>query len=38
MVRGLPVVEYARNGVAHRIEMLWESVTKSLAGSPNKEV
>jgi len=28
--RGLPVVEYARNGVSHQIEALWEIVSKSL--------
>jgi len=31
MVHGLPVVEYARNGVASQIETLWGSVLKSLA-------
>jgi MinD superfamily P-loop ATPase len=30
MVRGLPVVEYADNGVARQIEELWELVSKSL--------
>ncbi len=30
MVRGLPVVEYSRNGVSHAIEALWELVSKSL--------
>ena len=31
MIHGLPVVEYARNGVASQIETLWGSVLKSLA-------
>lgn len=30
MVHGLPVVEYARNGVSQQIEALWELVVKSL--------
>jgi len=30
MVHGLPVVKYARNGVSHHIEALWELVSKSL--------
>ena len=34
MVRGLPVVQYTRNGVSRQIEALWERVLKSLT---NKE-
>ncbi|MFC1968673.1 ATP-binding protein [Chloroflexota bacterium] len=30
MVHGLPVVEYTKNGVARRIEALWESISRSL--------
>jgi len=30
IARGLPVVEYVRNGVSHQIETLWEIVSKSL--------
>jgi len=30
IARGLPVVEYVRNGVSHQIEALWEIVSKSL--------
>ncbi|MFC1913312.1 ATP-binding protein [Chloroflexota bacterium] len=30
MVHGQTVVEYARNGVSHQIEALWDSVLKSL--------
>jgi MinD superfamily P-loop ATPase len=30
MVRGLPVVEYTRNGMSRQIEALWERVLKSL--------
>jgi len=30
IAHGLPVVEYARNGVSHQIEALWEIVSKSL--------
>jgi len=30
MVRGLPVVEYARNGISRRMEELWELITASL--------
>jgi MinD superfamily P-loop ATPase len=30
MVRGLPVVEYTRNGVSDQLEVLWEQVSKSL--------
>ncbi|MFC2020839.1 ATP-binding protein [Chloroflexota bacterium] len=30
MVRGLPVVKYARNGVSRQIKALWEIVLKSL--------
>ncbi|MFC1874799.1 ATP-binding protein [Chloroflexota bacterium] len=32
MIQGVPVVEYARNGVSQRIEALWELVLKSLNG------
>jgi MinD superfamily P-loop ATPase len=32
MVRGLPVVEYRRNGVYHKIVTLWEKVLESLEG------
>lgn len=30
MIRGIPVVEYTRNGVSQSIEALWDMVTKSL--------
>jgi len=30
LVQGLPVVEYADNGVSHQIEMLWESISASI--------
>jgi len=30
IAHGLPVVEYAQNGVSHQIEALWEIVSKSL--------
>jgi MinD superfamily P-loop ATPase len=30
MVRGLPVVEYTRNGVSRQIEILWNLVSKSV--------
>jgi MinD superfamily P-loop ATPase len=30
MVHGLPLVEYAHNGVSHQIEALWGVVLKSL--------
>jgi len=30
MIQGVPVVEYRRNGVSHQIEVLWETVSKSL--------
>ena len=31
MVHGLPVVEYTRNGITYRIEMLWQSISELLA-------
>ena len=30
MVQGIPVVEYSRNGVSHKIEALWEKIDQSL--------
>ena len=30
MVQGMPVVEYSRNGVSHKIEVLWEKIEQSL--------
>ncbi len=32
IVRGIPVVEYSRNGVAKSIESLWQSISQLLAG------
>ena len=31
MAHGLPVVEYKRNGITYRIEMLWQSISELLA-------
>ncbi len=30
MVQGIPVVEYSRNGVSHKIKALWEKIEQSL--------
>jgi MinD superfamily P-loop ATPase len=30
MIHGVPVVEYSRNGVSHKIEALWEKIEQSL--------
>ncbi|MBN2463631.1 MAG: ATP-binding protein [Dehalococcoidia bacterium] len=32
IVKGIPVVEYSRNGVAKSIESLWQSISQLLAG------
>jgi MinD superfamily P-loop ATPase len=32
VVRGLPVVEYSRGEVTHRIESLWQRITRTLEG------
>lgn len=32
LVRGMPIVEYSRNGVAQRIEALWDTVSTRLKG------
>jgi hypothetical protein len=30
MIHGVPVVEYRRNGVSHKIVKLWETIIQSM--------